>query len=246
MNFLCFGDKNKKTILFIHGMSTTAMICYEPLLEHLSDYYVILAEIDGHSERTGKLVSLKDNCDEIENYIIKNLNGQLFCLSGFSMGATLAVEVLSRGHIRVEKTHLDGAFLVQIGMLKNLYKTIFTKAISRIKAGKKIPKFLMDSVMGKDNNSVVEMLYSGITTDTIKTACEYVYTYKLPEQIGNYKEPILYWYGANEYYPKKGAALLKKYCPNLIEVEMPQMGHGQYLHEHSDEYASKLLQYLQQ
>ena len=52
MNFLCFGDKNKKSILFIHGMASTAMLCYEPILKRLSDYYVILAEVDGHSERT--------------------------------------------------------------------------------------------------------------------------------------------------------------------------------------------------
>ena len=54
-------------------MASTAMLCYEPILKHLADYYVILAEVDGHSERTDELVSLKNNCDEIENYII-NLN----------------------------------------------------------------------------------------------------------------------------------------------------------------------------
>ena len=54
MNFLCFGDKSKKSILFIHGMASTAMLCYEPILKRLSDYYVILAEVDGHSERTGE------------------------------------------------------------------------------------------------------------------------------------------------------------------------------------------------
>jgi hypothetical protein len=46
-------------------MASTAMLCYEPILKHLSDYYVILAEVDGHSERTDELVSLEANCDEI-------------------------------------------------------------------------------------------------------------------------------------------------------------------------------------
>ncbi len=57
MNFLCFGDKNNKSILFIHGMASTAMLCYEPILKRLSDYYVILAEVDGHSERKLESVS---------------------------------------------------------------------------------------------------------------------------------------------------------------------------------------------
>lgn len=77
MNFLCFGDKSKKSILFIHGMASTAMLCYEPILKRLSDYYVILAEVDGHSERTDELVSLEKDCDEIEDYIMDNLSGNL-------------------------------------------------------------------------------------------------------------------------------------------------------------------------
>ena len=44
MNFSCFGDKNNQSKLFIHGMASTAMLCYEPILKHLSDYYVILEE----------------------------------------------------------------------------------------------------------------------------------------------------------------------------------------------------------
>lgn len=46
--------------------------------------------MDGHSERAGELVSIENNCDEIENYIMDNLSGNLYCLSGFSMGATMA------------------------------------------------------------------------------------------------------------------------------------------------------------
>ena len=37
----------------------------------------------------------------------------------------------------------------------------------------------------------------------------------------------------------------RKYLPDLIDVEIENMGHGQYLHEHSDEYANKLIEYLQ-
>ena len=51
MNFLTYGDENKHSILFIHGMASTALLCYEPLLEYLNNYYVILAEVDGHSDR---------------------------------------------------------------------------------------------------------------------------------------------------------------------------------------------------
>ena len=245
MNFLCFGDKNNQSILFIHGMASTAMLCYEPILKMLPDYHVILAEVDGHSERTGELVSVENDCDEIEHYILDNLSGHLYCLSGFSKGATMAVEIIGRGNVNVAKTHLDAAFLTKMGLLSRPYEYIFCKAIKRIQNGKAIPKFMMDAVMGRDNRSIIEMLYQNITPNTIKCVCEFVYQYSIPENIKNYKGTVLFWRGSNEQYPRKSAALLKKYLPAMMDVEIEHMGHGQYLHEHSDEYASKLIEYLQ-
>lgn len=244
MNFLCFGNKNNKSILFIHGMASTAMLCYEPILKQLSDYHVILAEVDGHSERTSELGSIEKNCDEIEDYILDNLSGNLYCLSGFSMGATMAVEIIGRGNVNVTKTHLDAAFLTKMGLLTKLYEYIFCKAIKRIQNGKPIPKYMMDAVMGKDNNSIMEILYRNITSNTIKNACEFVYRYNIPENIRNYKGTVLFWRGSNEHYPRKSVTLLKKYLPAIIDVEIEHMGHGQYLHEHSDEYANELIEYL--
>ena len=46
--------------LFVHGMASAAILCYEPILKYLSDYSVILAEADGHSEQTDELVSLEN------------------------------------------------------------------------------------------------------------------------------------------------------------------------------------------
>ena len=240
------GDKNNRSILFIHGMASTALLCYEPLLEYLKDYYVILAEVDGHSDSLGELDSLAENCTEIERFIIENLDGELYCLSGFSMGGTMAVEIVGRGNVRISKVLLDAAFLTKMGVLTKLYEKLFCKGISRMQHGKKIPKPLMDFIMGKDNNSVVEMLYPGVTSKTITNACEYVYRYEIPDEIKRYTGQVEFWHGSNEPYPRKSAALLKKYLPQLKEIEFENMGHGQYLHEHSSEYAEKIIGYLNQ
>lgn len=157
----------------------------------------------------------------------------------------MAVKIIGRGNVNVTKVHLDGAFVTKMGILTKPYKYMFCKAIKRIQNGKTIPKFMMDAVMGKDNNSIIEMLYPDITSNTIENACEFVYRYNIPENIRCYKGTVLSWRGSNEQYPRKSVALLKKYLPAVIDVEIEYMGHGQYLHEHSDEYASKLIEYLQ-
>ena len=40
----------------------------------------------------------------------------------------------------------------------------------------------MDSVMGKGNNSVIEMLYQDVSSETIINACEFVYKFSIPEE----------------------------------------------------------------
>ena len=48
MNFITYGNKNNNSILFIHGLASTADLCFKPLLPYLQDYYVIFCELDGH------------------------------------------------------------------------------------------------------------------------------------------------------------------------------------------------------
>lgn len=244
MNFLTYGDKSNRSIMFIHGMATSALICYEAIMPYFKNYYVILAEVDGHSRNTGELADLSVCCDEIAEYVKENLSGKLYCLSGFSMGGTMAVELAGRDDIFIDKLHLDAAFLTKMGVLTKPYEFIFCKAIDMIKKGRRIPKPMMDSVMGKDNNSVVKMLYRDITPNTIKNACEFVYKFDIPDNIRCFKGDVLFWRGENEKYPRKGSALLKKYLPDMVDIEFKNMGHGQYLHEHSADYAEKLLEYL--
>lgn len=141
----------------------------------------------------------------------------------------MVVEIIGRGNVNVVKAHLDAAFVTKMGLLTKPYEYVFCKAIKWIQNGKAIPKFMMDAVMDKDNNSIIEIVYS----------------YNIPENIRSYKGTILFWRGSNEQYPRKSVALLKKYLPAIIDVEIEYMGHGQYLHEHSAEYANKLIEYLQ-
>ena len=245
MNYLTYGDKQNKALVLIHGMASTALLCYEPILKYLKNYYVVLVEVDGHSKNVkGDLLSLKDCCDNIEEYIDKNLNGHIHGLCGFSMGATMAVELIGRGNISVDRTVLDAAFTVKMGIKTKPFEICFCKAIKRIQEGKKIPQFLMDSVMGKGNKSVTEMLYRDVSSKTIINACEFVYKYNIPGGLRNYRNPVLFLRGAREPYPRKSASLLKKALPQMEEKILDGMGHGQYLHEHPAEYANVLLRFF--
>ncbi len=117
MRFLTHGDNEKRSLLLIHGMANTSDL-FDPLLPYLKDYYVIVCELDGHSRsEAGDFISVSDATQKIEKYVKDNLDGRLYGLLGFSLGGTIATELISRGNIEVDRTVLDAAFVIKMGIM---------------------------------------------------------------------------------------------------------------------------------
>ena len=238
------GDKTNKSLLLIHGMANTSDL-FDPLLPYLKDYYVIVCELDGHSEKEqGLFISATDSAQKIEEYVKDNLEGRLYGLLGFSLGGTIATELISRGYIEVERTVMDAAFVIKMGIMTYPFKILFQVAIGCIKKDIHIPNALIESIMGKGNSGIVDTLYKGVSLKSIGNAALSCYTYTIKEGIRNYHNPIVFWHGENEPYPVKSARLLKKYLPQLKKRVYKNMGHGQMLHEHTSIYAKRLIEFL--
>ena len=245
MNFITYGNRNNKSILFIHGLASTADLCFKPLLSYLRDYYVIFCELDGHYGNSPKdLTSLKETIDSIESYILNEMGGSVYGLCGFSMGATIAVELIGRGNISASKVLLDAAITSELGFMAMPFTYAFIIGTSRIKNKKPIPKFILDKIMGKDNLSVIEMMYPQISKNTIKNACKFIYHYKVPDNLSKFSNPVLFWLGSEEPIPEKSEKILREYLPQMEIEVFKGMGHGQFLHEHPKEYAEKLKKFL--
>jgi pimeloyl-ACP methyl ester carboxylesterase len=243
--FDTYGDPSLPPLMLIHGMANEAHLCYGKIIPGLEDYYVILCELDGHTEKeTGLFLSIADCCEQIETYVAENLNGRLYGLSGFSMGATISVELMSRHRIEIEKVVLDAAWCVKLGALAPVYTNIFCWALKKIKSGKRIPVFLIERAMGKGNAGIVATFYKNVALPSIRNACRDVYGYEISPALSDFGGKVAFWHGSREPYPRKSAKLLKKYLPHMQVEVFPGLGHGQLLHEHPDEYRIKLKQFL--
>ena len=246
MNFITFGNRNNKSILFIHGLASTADLCFKPLLPYFQDYFVIFCELDGHYGTDPKdLTSLEETVDSIESYILNEMGGSIYGLCGFSMGATIAVELIGRGNISASRVLLDAAITAELGLMAMPFTYAFIIGASRIKNKKPIPKFLLDKIMGKDNLSVIEMMYPQISKNTIKNACKFIYHYKPPKNLSKFSNPVMFWRGSEEPIPSKSEKILREYLPQMETEVFEGMGHGQFLHEYSQEYAEKLKIFLE-
>lgn len=246
MKFISYGNRDNKSILFIHGLASTADLCFKALLPYLQDYYVIFCELDGHYGTDPKdLTSMEETIDSIETYILNELKGSVYGLCGFSMGGTIAVELIGRGNISASRVLLDAAITTELSLMAAPLTCAFIIGTSRIKNKKTIPKFLLDKLMGKDNLSVIEMIYPKISKNTIKNACKFIYHYKAPKNLSKFSNPIMFWRGSEEPIPAKSEKILREYLPQMKTEVFEGMGHGQFLHDHPKEYAEKLKIFLE-
>ena len=241
MRFVTMGSEEYPTLLFIPGLSATAESCYGKVGHFLREHWhIVLCELDGHYDGSPVYRGIDDACEQIEAYVMEKHGGRIRGMIGLSLGGTIAVSVLSRGRIRIERTVLDAAFCVDMGILKALYGWVFPKSVIRIRDGKYIPSFLIDCFMGRGNRSMVDMIYPGIALETCKTACREVYAYRISDNLRNTSSSVEFWRGSREAYPKKGAALLREHIPSMTERVFPNMAHCQFLHERPEEYAAQL------
>ena len=239
------GDKEKRTLMLIHGMANTSDL-FDPLLPYLKDYYVIVCELDGHSpNEEGDFASVRDAAQKIEKYVNDNFNGRLYGLLGFSLGGTIATELISRGNIEIARTILDAAFVIKMGIMTYPFKWLFQASIWSMKKNIPVPKPLVECILGKGNSGIVDTLYNGISLKSVGNAALSCYTYTIKEGIRDYHNPVVFWHGENEPYPVKSAKLLKMYLPQMKKRVFKGMGHGQMLHEHTEIYATRLIAFME-
>lgn len=245
MEFAEYGSKNAPTLIFIHGSCTTAETCYSKVAEALKgNYHCVLCRLDGHYDGSPDFVSLDKEAEQIEEYVQQNRNGSVYALIGLSLGSTICVHLLTRKKLSVSKVFIDGVYVQNKGALyANMCALMCNIGIGYMRKGGKVPDKLIETVFGKGNRSVVDMMYSGTSKITVKNVCRQVYEYKL----GNISADgvdIISLRGEYEPIPTASFKLLKEHIPHIREKVIPNCGHAQFLNEQPDKYIRLLTEFL--
>ncbi len=134
MIFHTFGNKSNRSIILIHGMLTPWQIWNYAAKHFSKDFYVIVPELDAHTEVTPTVFhSVEEEAAKIHEYIMENLGGKVFLLAGLSMGGRIAATLAKSDDLSVETLVLDGAPLTRVNglkkaVMKSNYKTIIMKS----------------------------------------------------------------------------------------------------------------------
>ena len=137
MIFHTFGNNTNKVVIFIHGMLTPWQIWNEAIEYWSKDYYVIVPELDAHTEETkSTFESVEKEAEKIKNYLCDTVGGKVYMMCGLSMGGRIAATVAKFEDIHIENLVLDGAPLCStpkllMWIMKNNYKSIIRKSQKR-------------------------------------------------------------------------------------------------------------------
>ena len=133
MIFHTYGKKENKAVVLIHGMLTPWQIWNTAIKKFKREYYVIVPELDAHTEVTPTMFhSVEEEAEKIHDYLKGEICGKVFLLAGLSMGGRIAATLAKSEDLTIEKLVLDGAPLTKMNALmkaimKSNYKTIIMK-----------------------------------------------------------------------------------------------------------------------
>ena len=243
MEFHEFGREDAPAVLINHGMGQHWRSQYEllkPLAEH---YRLIFTAMDGFYEGSGTFTNFADQARQIEEYVQANCSGVLHGAYGASQGALLLTELLTRGHIVIDNTIMDGCYVAHQGYLAG---RVTAWMFRRFKNTGRFPALIhvMMKLMGQKLDSMQsdmeKTLYRQATDETINRNFIQNYTYRTRKELAAWPHKVHLWCGSKEPYALKSHRELKRFLHHYEETIMDGYGHGEFLLSHTQEACEKI------
>ena len=241
MDFAVYGREEAPSLLLIPGLGVSYEIFY-PLIDLLKDrFHIISVGIDGFLlGEASAFTSVDDQAGQIIQYVQRNLSGHLDASYGLSLGGKILSRILERNEIVVDHAIIDAAPLLPLPKWSvdplryyqslNVWTCYHWTGFWRWVFHSHYFDVLLDECK--------KVWLSG-RGKAVRDGYKDVYTHKLESIHG---DDIHYWYGTKEaFVAKPQAKHLLTLCPDArIEVS-PKMNHGQFLVDHPDEVARRIL-----
>lgn len=235
MKITVYHPDKKKTGLILSPLFTNSKP-FERILEELSEYRLLIPVLDGMTKDT-VFRSIEREGDLLYQYVRDHNITNLDFILGFSIGANIALELYSRGHLTVRKIILDGALyqnrnkvIQKIASLKfkNYRKNFLKGNIRRENIEKKYPGLY------EDFKDLLPVLDDESIKNGIRSVCSFSFP-KLKYSLGQ----ILFIYGQYDPNIEYGDKLRRKYDKaDFLRVE--NMYHCSYIIQDPKDFLSFL------
>ena len=241
MLFHTYGTPDQPTLLLLPGLGVSHEI-FQPLVERLQDrFFIIAAAVDGFIiGKHSRFTTIDDQAAQVIHYVQDHLDGHLHVAYGLSLGGKILSRVLERNELIIDHAVMDAAPLLPLPRWTvdplryyqafNVWTCYHWTSFWRWLFHSHYFDVLLDEVL---------KVYPFGRTRAVLDGYKSVYTNRLERIFG---DDIHYWYGTKEaFVAKPQVKHLLTLCPHAHVEVFPGMNHGQFLVDHPDLLAQKLL-----
>jgi len=250
MQFYEYGNKENPTILLVHGGGNSKWMFERQAKLLEKEYRVILPELDGHGKEQGTTyTSTKVEADKIVNYILEQSDGELFAIAGASLGAQIALEVVSRKEVHIKKAFLESG----IYFSKNSYRKMLSyrwmiKAMTAMYEWKGLVKWSCRYYgWPVEFSDQIRNDAKALSVESNLNLYDTYFSYSIPDSLKETETDVLFLYGSKEKGmskndAKKAASIIKN---SRVEV-LDGYNHCGISLGNPEEYVAKLKKLLEQ
>lgn len=237
MKYKEYGKGNQKTIVLLHGGGLSWWNYREAAELLQGDYHLILPILDGHAGSDRSFTTIEENAAEIIDFIRSDLGGSVFLLGGLSLGAQVALEMMSQKGAICEHAIIESAMVIPSKVTRAMIKPSIACSYGLIKQ-KWFSRLQFRSLKIKDE------LFGDYYRDTCAISKEDMIaflqantSYTLKASIKNTAANVRICYGEKEIRGiKRSAGRIKEILPDATVVELRGMVHGDLSVNHATDY----------
>ncbi|MDO9045515.1 MAG: alpha/beta hydrolase [Methanobacteriaceae archaeon] len=196
------GKNNPETIVFLHGGALGGWM-WDKQLEAFKDYHCLVPDLPEHGKSSEvKPFTIKNAAEDILDLIRNQAHGGKAHVVGISLGAQIAVEMLSKSPELIDHVFISGTLVRRIPATDFLLKllTYTIKAYIPIKNTDFLIKANIRSYnFPKEYFKNLKESTKSISSDSLNRILHENMLFKIPEGLEKANNPVLIIVGEKEY-----------------------------------------------
>lgn len=229
MKFYEYGERRLPTVMLIHGGGNSSWMFEKQALQLQKDYCVILPVLDGHGEEKAiTYSSTQEQANKIIRYIDEMCEGHLYAIGGASLGAQIAMEVLSRRPDFIKYAILESGICTPKPRLsKMVCNTWMIKMMAASYDMKWMVRWSCQQYgWPKENLDQFIEDAKALSFESNKNLYQTYLNYQIPESLTKSKAKVLLLYGSKEKgMMKKDVFEAARVIPGSIVEELKGYNH---------------------
>lgn len=218
---------DKPVMIFLHGGGVSSWMWQEQIETFKEGYECYTPDLIGHGTRANEhSFSMQENTLEVISWIRQHAHGRTVILIGFSLGAQVAVDVLSREPDIVDIAVINSALVMPLPWLYLMVRPLLPLTYPLLKKDWFIQ--LQAEKMGLPNGVLNHYATDSkhLQKKTLLSMFQENLHYKLPDTFQQAKARILVTVGEKEKgIMKRSAKKITNAHPQATGVVVPAIGH---------------------